>query len=84
MKTALYKIAEELRLHWVNYVLQNLAASVSIFLVFLILTTKDAVIIASIGATAFIIFAMPESITAEPRNVIGGHVTGIIVGSLLP
>ena len=82
MKTALSNIAEELRLYWKNYVLQSLAASASIFIVFLILTTEDAVIIASIGATAFIIFAMPESITAKPRNVIGGHITGIIVGAL--
>lgn len=65
-----------------NYVLQSLAASISIFVVFLILTTEDIVFIASIGATAFIIFAMPESITAKPRNVIGGHITGIIVGTL--
>lgn len=62
--------------------LQSLAASISIFVVFLILTTEDIVFIASIGATAFIIFAMPESITAKPRNVIGGHITGIIVGTL--
>jgi len=32
-----------------------------------------AVIIASIGATAFIVFAMPDNITAQARNVIGGH-----------
>jgi CBS-domain-containing membrane protein len=82
MKIALKNIAEELKLYWKNYVLQSLAASGSIFVVFLILTTEDAVIIASIGATAFIIFAMPESITAKPRNVIGGHITGIIVGTL--
>ena len=82
MKLALKNIAEELRLYWKNYVLQSLAASISIFILFLILTTEDVVFIASIGATAFIIFAMPDSITAKPRNVIGGHLTGIIVGSL--
>jgi CBS-domain-containing membrane protein len=81
MKLALKNIAEELRLYWKNYVLQSLAAAISIFVLFLILTTEDVVFIASIGATAFIIFAMPESITAKPRNVIGGHLTGIIVGS---
>jgi len=82
MKLALKNIAEELRLYWKNYVLQSLAAAISIFVLFLILTTEDVVFIASIGATAFIIFAMPDSITAKPRNVIGGHLTGIIVGSL--
>ncbi|MFC1815563.1 HPP family protein [Thermodesulfobacteriota bacterium] len=82
MKRSIAQIAEELRLYWKHYVLQSLAASLSLFIVFLFLTVQEAVIIASIGATAFIIFAMPKSITAKPRNVIGGHIAGIIVGSL--
>jgi len=40
------------------------------------------VIIASIGATTFIIFAMPNSITAQPRNVIGGQLVGLFFGFL--
>jgi len=40
------------------------------------------VIVASIGATAFIVFAMPRSITAKPRNIIGGHLIGVFCGSL--
>jgi len=35
---------------------------------FFISELAEAVIIASIGATAFIVFAMPDSITAQPRN----------------
>ncbi len=38
-------------------------------------------VIASIGATAFIIFTMPRNITAAPRRVIGGHIIGFICGS---
>jgi len=38
--------------------------------------------IASIGATAFVIFAMPNSLTAKTRNTIGGYIAGIITGSL--
>ena len=52
-------------------------------LVFLVLTAEHVVIIASIGATAFIVFAMPKNITARPRRVIGGHIVGLITGSLV-
>ena len=75
-------IVQELKLYWKHYVFQSLVASLAIFIVLLFLTIQDAVIVASIGATTFIVFAMPKSITAKPRNVIGGHVVGIIVGSL--
>lgn len=51
------------------------------FIVLLLLSMEQAVIIASIGATAFIVFAMPTSITARPRNVIGGHLVGLVCGS---
>lgn len=48
---------------------------------------QHAVIIASLGATSFIVFAMPDYITAQPRNVIGGHIVGLFCGflfSLIP
>ena len=82
MKKSITHIARELRLYWKHYVLQSLVASLAIFIVFLFLNTREAVIVASIGATTFIVFAMPKSITAKPRNVIGGQIAGIIVGSL--
>jgi CBS-domain-containing membrane protein len=37
--------------------------------------------VAALGSSAFIVFAMPKNITAQPRNVIGGHVVGVISGS---
>ena len=37
--------------------------------------------IASIGATAFIVFAMPNNISAEPKRIIGGHILGFFIGS---
>jgi CBS-domain-containing membrane protein len=77
----------EFRLYWKNYVVQSLLASLSVFIVIYFLSMQDAVIIASIGATAFIVYAMPRSITAQARNVIGGHVVGLFCGflfSLIP
>ena len=40
----------------------------------------QAVIVAAFGSTAFAAFAMPKSWTAKERNIIGGHIIGIVVG----
>ena len=73
---------EELRLHWKNYVYQSIIATCAIFVVILLLRSLNMVIVASIGASTFVVFAMPRHITAKSRNVIGGHLVGLIVGSL--
>lgn len=72
----------ELRAYWKYYVFQSFFAVVTLFIVLLALRMEHPVKIASIGSSAFIVFAMPNSITAKPRNVIGGHVVGLICGSL--
>ncbi len=81
------KIKKELRLYWRNYIFQSFFASLSLFIVILILSFQRVVVVASIGATAFIVFAMPGYITAKPRNVIGGYIVGMVSGvlfSLIP
>lgn len=70
------------RLLWKNYLFQSFLAALAIFLVLLFLTIEHAVIIPAIGATAFIVFAMPNSITANSRNIIGGHLAGLFTSSL--
>lgn len=82
MKRSFRKMVEEFRIFWKHYVFQSMLATVVVFIVLLLLSIKHAVIIASIGATAFIVFAMPKMITAQTRNVIGGHTIGLISGSL--
>jgi len=67
---------------WKHYLLQSFAATVVLFIVLLSLTLENAVVIASIGATAFIVFTMPKSATAQPRRVIGGHIIGLGAGLL--
>ena len=76
------KMVEEFALYWKNYVFQCLLATATIFVVLAFLTMEQAVIVASIGATTFIVFAMPNSLTAQPRNVIGGHLIGLACGLL--
>lgn len=82
MKKSFKKIDREFRQHWKNYVLQSILATIAVLMVLYFLSLQHAVIIASIGATAFIIFAMPDNVTAQPRNVIGGHLVGLFFGFL--
>jgi CBS-domain-containing membrane protein len=87
MKKSFIKMAEEFSLYWKHYVLQSILATLSVFIVLYFLSLQEAVIIASIGATAFIVFTMPNNITAQSRNVIGGHLIGLFYGflfSLIP
>jgi CBS-domain-containing membrane protein len=55
---------------------------VSVFIVLYFLSLQHAIIIASIGATAFIVFMMPDNITAQARNVVGGQLVGLFFGFL--
>ena len=64
----------------IHYILQSLLATFSLFIVLLILQLATPVIVAALGATAFVVFAMPKNVTAQPRNVIGGHLVGVISG----
>ena len=87
MKRSLIKMLEEFRLYWKHYIIQSLLATLSVFIVLYFLSLQKAVIIASIGATAFVVFTMPDNITAQARNVIGGHLVGLFFGfvfSLFP
>jgi CBS-domain-containing membrane protein len=81
VKRRLYRIRRGFKRLWLNYVYQSLLATVVIFLILLLLNLEHAVVIASIGATAFIVFTMPRNITAAPRRVIGGHIIGFLCGS---
>ena len=72
---------KKLKKFFPNYLLQSLLATMAltIILYFENIFTGSAVV-ASLGATTFIIFAMPNYTTAQPRKVMGGHIIGIIVG----
>ena len=76
------KINKEIRPYWKHYVFQSIFATFVVFIILLSLSLQNAVVIASLGATAFIVFAMPKNVTAKGRNVIGGNLVGLITGSL--
>ena len=66
--------------HWRRYFIQSSYAAATVFFITITLFNSP-VIIASIGATAFIVFAMPNNIAAEPKRIIGGHFLGFFIGS---
>ena len=77
------KMFRDFKRLWKYYVLQSLLAAFAVFMALLLLNIqKRPIIVASIGATAFIVFAMPKDVTAKSRNVIGGHLAGLVCGSL--
>ena len=66
-----------------NYFFQSILATVSIFLVLIFLDILEhTALIATLGASAFIIFIMPNSYISMPRQVLGGYIIGIICGCL--
>jgi CBS-domain-containing membrane protein len=64
-----------------NYVMQSLLAMAAMMVILsFVEVLTEAAIVAALGASTFIVFAMPRSITARPRRLIGGHAVGIICG----
>ena len=72
---------KKFRKNVLRYVLQCILATLTIFAVlfFLDVLTETA-IIAALGASAFVVFAIPNSYSSDPRRLIGGYLVGIVVG----
>jgi len=41
---------------------------------------KHLIVVASLASTAFMVFARPQAVPARTRNVIGGHLTALVLG----
>ncbi len=73
----------KLKKYFTNYILQSLLATITLIIILYFENIfTSAAVVASLGATTFIIFAMPKYATAQPRRVIGGHIIGIVSGVL--
>lgn len=72
----------QFRLHnYKRYALQCGLAGLGVLLLLLILdAVTQTVLIASLGASAFIAFAVPRSLHSDPRHLVGGYVIGLIAG----
>jgi CBS-domain-containing membrane protein len=65
---------------WFYYITQSLYAAAALGIFLLAIGEEKKVAISSLAATAFIVFAMPRSVSAKFRNVVGGHLTALICG----
>lgn len=75
-------IIEKFNKLWKYYIFQSLLATIAMLIIVAALGKEKMVVLSAMGATAFIVFAMPKAVSAKTRNVIGGHLTGIAVGTV--
>ena len=65
-----------------NYIFQCLLLFVCESLILLLYSLFGGIIVASLGASGFIVFATPHMNGSRSRNLIGGYVCGAIAGIL--
>ena len=59
-------------------------AGIAVVILLLILdAVTQTVLIAALGSSAFIAFAVPRSLHSGPRNLIGGYIVGILAGGTM-
>ena len=67
-----------------RYALQCGLAGIVVLVLLLVLdAVTQTVLIAALGASAFIAFAVPRSLHSGPRNMIGGYIVGMLAGVLM-
>ena len=67
-----------------RYALQcGLAGFVVLVLLLILDAVTQTVLIAALGASAFIAFAVPRSPHSGPRSMIGGYALGMVAGCLM-
>lgn len=69
------------RSHRLQYLKQTLMATVTMMVLLLLLDlVEQTVLIASLGASTFILFSMPHTRRSKPRYLIGGYAVGTLAG----
>jgi len=69
------------------YIMQSIVAAVFLAVTFALIWSINPVVVAGIGSTTFILFALPNNRANTPRNIIGGHTVAMGIGvlfSLIP
>jgi len=66
-----------------RYLFQCALATFTILAVLLFFDVlKETALIASLGASAFVIFTMPTTYSSDPQRLLGGYAVGLAVGLL--
>ncbi len=74
---------EKFRKNITRYISQCALATISVFIVLLVLDVMtNAVIIAALGSSTFIAFTMPDAQVSKPRIMIGGYIVGVVAGCI--
>ncbi len=69
--------------HKMRYISQCLLATFVIGHILMLIDVKsNAAAVASLGASTFIVFTMPEAQVSRPRFLIGGYFIGILIGTI--
>ena len=76
------QVVDKFKRLWVYYLWQSFLAAVALFVLVLALGKDKMVVISAMGASAFIVFAMPTAVSAQTKNVIGGHLVGLVLGTI--
>ena len=75
-------IKDKFKKLWKYYIFQSSLAACVLLILVPILGKDRIVVISAMGATSFIVFAMPKSAPAQTKNVIGGHLVGLACGTI--
>ena len=75
-------ITDKFKKLWMYYILQSFLAALALFVLVLVLGKDKMVVTSAMGATSFIAFAMPKAVSAQTRNIIGGHLVGLACGTI--
>jgi len=75
------KIAK-IKKFWPYYLAQSALAACALAVLFLILGEARMVLISAIAATAFIVFALPTTASAQANVVIPSHLIGLAAGTI--
>lgn len=74
-------IDKKFRKNTTRYVSQCVLATFTVLVTLIFLDVlSETAIITALGASAFIIFTMPNMYSSEPRRLIGGYMVGLSVG----
>jgi len=66
-----------------RYALQCSLAAAVVLILLMVLDAVTQTVLAALGASVFIAFAVPRSLHSSPRCLIGGYLAGILAGSLM-
>lgn len=75
-------VDKDFRVNYKYYIFQSSLIFICIFLILLLCNFFNVIIVASLGASSFILFAIPHTNNARVKYVIGGYFWGLILGSL--